>query len=165
MSSENTARTSIVTIATFAAAEDLERATMAVFRVAADRREEAGEVLAALQCRKPFSYEDEILGEPEFGTFVVEDECLLPTGHSGDHAPSASDTADPLEYRAAVTAYRAAAASAHDALEAWEDAQQALHSLSCRHVPETHDGLPCVLRRGHAVDVPHVHPTTIRIVY
>ncbi|WP_096359768.1 hypothetical protein [Microbacterium sp. TPU 3598] len=165
MSSEDTARTTAVTIAAFADAEDLERVTLSVFKAAASRRDEAREVLAALQCREEFTWDCGHPDGPEYGPFLIEDECLLPAGHAGDHAPTTSGAEDALEYRAAVTAYQVAVASAQDALEAWEDAQEALAALSCGYMPESGSGWPCVVRRGHGEDVAHVYPTTMQLVY
>lgn len=165
MSSDNTARTSAVTISLFAEAEDLERVTLAVFKAAASRRDEAREVLAALQCREQFTHDVGHPDGPEYGPFLIEDECLLPSGHTGDHAPTISRSEDPLEYRSAVTAYWAKAESARDALEAWENTQEALDALSCGHVPETNDVWPGVARRGHGADEAHVNPTAMQLVY
>lgn len=171
MSSKNTTRTvDVVTATTFAEAEDLERVTLAVFEATVARREEAHDVLAALQCREEIRVIDGVLpDDPEdwvdsdYCEYIAP--CLLPTAHTVDHSPGACNVEAPLDYRAAVAAFEMAAASASDAREAWANALEALRALFCEHVSETNDGLPCVLRRGHAADVPHVHPTTIRLVY
>lgn len=149
-------------VAEFDEARDLERVTLAVFRAAADRRDDARAALSALQCREEFTHSD---AYPDGVPLLLEDECELPAGHSGDHASTVSSVEDEPKYRAAVTAHLAATESAAVAREAWEDAQEVLDALSCGHVPTDRSGWPCVERRGHGEGVAHVYPTTMQLVY
>lgn len=143
----------------FATATAEKVAALSVYDAAKQRRERAQADLDALSCRTAFTYEVEGPGEDD--VFLVEENCALPVGHTGEHRGEVDESgaADPA-YTEAFRAFRRASVVAHQKLERWEVAEDALDSLRCNQGSAAE--WPCILRRGH--EGAHVHPSELRVV-
>lgn len=112
---------------------------------------------APLTCGQEALYE--VPDDEEGGSWLVEEPCGLPLGHSGDHGPTDENRTEPADYAAAAGEFRRAVEEEGDARSAWLDARDDQEALECHAQGEV--GWNCVLRRGHQGE--HRHPTTINL--